>query len=82
MKYSAIVEEIRAERIATLAKMNTTPEQFDGNSKLYIKDNRKSPLFSKWSCVKTDSNLHKLEGMEIGETWDRGWGSPSITRVF
>lgn len=34
------------------------------------------------NCVKARQNIYKLEKMEIGETWTRGWGSPSLTRIF
>lgn len=48
--------------------------------KLFIKGSATHPLYGAYSCVKTDSNLYKLDKLEVGETWER-FGSPNLTRV-
>lgn len=50
--------------------------------KLFSKDKKDNPLFVAHSCVRTIENINSLDKLEIGETWDRGWGSPSLTRIF
>jgi hypothetical protein len=52
------------------------------SQKSFSKDKKDSPLFGPHSCVRTLENLNRLDKLEIGETWDRGWGRPSITRIF
>jgi hypothetical protein len=73
------VKEMREKRITSYQsglKYNTP----DGH-KLFSKDKKDSPLFGAHSCVRTDTNLRKLDQLEIGETWER-FGQPNITRIF
>ena len=76
------VKKIRNERI------NNNPEHYlNLNHKLFVKNGNTTTkvdtiLYGIHSCVKAKTNINKLECMAIGETWDRGFGSPSITRIF
>jgi hypothetical protein len=74
------VKELREARLTSYQsglKYNT-PDGF----KLFVKDKKASPLYGAWSCIRTQDNFYRLDKLEIGETWERGWGSPSITRIF
>ena len=74
-----IVREIREERRNSNFLLNN-PDEYKG--KLFIKNDKRSPLYGAHSCVRTDENLNRLNKLEIGETWDRGQFSNKITRVY
>lgn len=71
------VKELRAERMNTRGM-----EDINNNTKLFVKDRKLSPLYGIYACVKAEQNVRHMERMEIGETWNRGYGSPSLTRIF
>lgn len=76
------VRNIRNERL------NNHPEHYlKLKQKLFVKNGNHTTkidttLYGIHSCVRAGHNVTKLERMAIGETWDRGFGSPSITRIF
>ena len=74
------VKEMR-EKYRTSYEVSLKYNTPDGH-KSFSKDKKDSPLYGAHSCVKTEQNLRKLNSLEVGETWDRGYGSPSITRIF
>ena len=74
-----IVREIREERRQRLASMGAKPEDFEG--KLFIKNDKRSPLYGAHSCVRAEQNINTLDKLKVGETWDRGHFSHKITRI-
>ena len=74
-----IVREIREERRNSMFLLNN-PDEYKG--KLFIKNDKRSPLYGAHSCVKTEENLNRLSKLEVGETWDRGNFSHKITRIY
>jgi hypothetical protein len=39
-------------------------------------------LYGIHSCVKSEWNINVVNQLKVGQTWYRGWGNPSLTRIF
>lgn len=68
--------------------LNNDPDHYlNLKHKLFVKNGNHTTkidatLYGIHSCVKSEQNVRKLDNMEVGETWDRGFGSPTLTRIF
>ena len=74
------VKEMREKYMERLADIGYT--DINISQKSFSKDKKDRPLYGAHSCVRTLRNLYTLDKLEVGETWDRGYGLPSLTRIF
>lgn len=79
-----VLEVVSEEEISFSPHVTKVREHFkdyNGKTKMFTKDEKLSPLFGAWSCVRSQKAVRQLESLEVGESTTNSSGR-KITRIF